>query len=116
LKGITEHTQLPNNHHEESEHKKSNDADDNCLGTPRQSPDKEFYLDMPAEDQGHAGSKGNGHYLGKHHDVNGTIDTPEKDLAPYYIDAGNNHHHEQPCKPYPLKPTAYLAIKPFKRV
>jgi hypothetical protein len=59
---------------------------------------------MPAENQRHAGSKGNGHDLGKLHDVNGTKQTPPKNLGPHDIDAGNHHHQQHRYKPYPLKP------------
>jgi hypothetical protein len=103
---MTEHTESPHNQNEESESKKENTAIDHYLGTPWQPSDEKFYLDMPAENQRHAGSEGDGRCLGEHHDVKGTQDRPKKDLGPHDIDAGNNHHYQQPSKPYPLKPTA----------
>ena len=60
---------------------------------------------MSAENQRHAGSKSNGHCLGKHHGVNGTKETPVKDFCPHDIDAGDNHHQQHPSKSYPLEPT-----------
>jgi hypothetical protein len=89
---MTQHTEAPNNQNEEYQAKKKNKAVDHCLGTPRQQIEKKFYLNMPAYNQRHAGSKGNCHDLGKHHNINGTQEWLQKDLGPHDIGAGNHHH------------------------
>jgi hypothetical protein len=89
---MTQHTKAPNNEDEESKAKKKHNAVDDGLGAPWQQIEKKFYLNMAAKNHRHAGSKGNCHDLAKHHDVNGTQETPTKDLGPHDIDAGDYHH------------------------
>jgi len=77
------------------------------LCTQWQPAYKKLHTNVPAYNLRKRYSESNDYYLGKGNYVNTTGDRPEKKLCPHDINAGNNHHQQQPNNTYPLKSTTY---------